>query len=78
MNYSIGYSPTKTNTGIKYLIELKALINYSQIIGDVHENVEGYNPINKKKLLTVFDDMIADTKCNRKLNAVVAELFIRG
>ena len=28
--------------------------------------------------MTVFDDMIADTLSNKKLNPIVTELFIRG
>ena len=29
-------------------------------------------------MLIVFDDMIADMECNRKLNPIVTELFLRG
>ena len=32
----------------------------------------------KRKILLVFDDMIADMINNKKLNPVVAEYFIRG
>ena len=32
----------------------------------------------KKKILIVFNDMIADTLINGKLNPIVTELFIRG
>ena len=45
---------------------------------DVHKNIEDYNPIKKRKILIVFDDMIADMINNNKLNPVVTELFIRG
>ena len=31
-----------------------------------------------KKILIVFDDMISDMIHNKKLNSIVAELFIRG
>ena len=40
--------------------------------------IEEYNPGKKRKILIVFDDMIADVINNKKLNQVVAELFIRG
>ena len=43
---------------------------------DVYKNIEEYN--SKRKVLIVFDDMIADMINNKKLNPVVAELFIRG
>ena len=45
-------------------------MEYSNDMQDVYENIEDYNPIKKRKVLIVFDDMIAD--------AIVTELFIRG
>ena len=32
----------------------------------------------ERKILTVFDDMIADIINNKKLNSIVTELFLRG
>ena len=40
--------------------------------------LNNYNPGKKRKVLIVFDDMIADMINNKKLNSVVTELFIRG
>ena len=54
----------------------KAFIEYSNDMRDVHKNIEDYNPRKKRKMLTVFDDMIADMINNEKLNPVVTELFI--
>ena len=45
---------------------------------NVYKNIEEYNSGEKRKVLIVFDDMIADMINNKKLNPVVAELFIRG
>ena len=45
---------------------------------DVYKNIEKYNPGKNRKVLMVFDDMIADMINNKKLNSVVTELFIRG
>ena len=45
---------------------------------DVYKNIEEYNIGKKRKILTVFDDMIANMINNEKLNPVVTELFIRG
>ena len=42
---------------------------------DVYKNIEDYNPRKKRKILIVFDDMIADMINNKKLNPVVTELF---
>ena len=36
------------------------------------------NTDKKRKILIVFDDMIADMLSNKKLNPIVTELFIRG
>ena len=36
------------------------------------------NPIKKRKVLIIFDDMIVDMINNNKLNPIVTELFIRG
>ena len=40
------------------------------------KNIEEYNPIKKRKVLIVFDDMIADMINNNKLNPIVTELFL--
>ena len=40
--------------------------------------IEEYNPNKKRKVLIVFDDMIADMRSNKKLNLIVTELFVRG
>ena len=42
------------------------------------KNIENYNPGKKRKILIVFDDMIADMINNKKVNPVVTELFVRG
>ena len=53
-------------------------MEYSNDMEDVYKNIENYNPGKKRKILIVFDDMIADMINNKKLNPVVTELFIRG
>ena len=45
---------------------------------DVYKNINYYNLNKENKVLIVFDDMIADMINNKKLNSIVAELFIRG
>ena len=44
----------------------------------VFKNIEECNPNKKRKILIVFDDMIADILSNKKLNPILTELFIRG
>ena len=47
-------------------------------IDDVYKHIEEYNPNKKQKILIVFDDIIAEMLCNKKLNLIVTKLFIRG
>ena len=42
----------------------KAFTDYSQITDSVYENLEDYNPIKKRKVLIIHDDMIADMEAN--------------
>ena len=53
-------------------------MEYSNDMQDIYKNIEDYNPRKKRKVLTVFDDMIADMINNKKLNPVVTELFIEA
>ena len=53
-------------------------MKYSNDMEDVYKNIENYNPGNKRNILKVFGDMIADMINNKKLNPVVTELFIGG
>ena len=46
--------------GNKKLRNPKAFIDYSQKTDDVYENVGDYTPTKKRRVLTVFDDTIAD------------------
>ena len=45
---------------------------------DIYKNIEDCNPNKKRKILIVFDDMIADMLSNKKRNPLITELFIRG
>ena len=45
---------------------------------DVYKNIEEHNVDKERKILIVFDDLIADMISNKKLNLIVTELFIRG
>ena len=44
---------------------------------DVYNNIDDYNPWRKRKILIVFDDMIADTMSNKIFQAMIKELFVR-
>ena len=44
---------------------------------DIYEDIDDYNPNRKRKILIVFDDLIADIATNKKVRATIEELFIR-
>ena len=62
----------------KKLKNSKEFIDYLQTIDVVYENLEDYNPPKKRKVLILFNDMIADMEANKKLSAVVTEFFLRS
>ena len=62
----------------KHFHDSKAFIEYSNNMDDIYKNIEEYNPNKKRKVLIVFDDMIADMLSNNKLNPILTELFIRS
>ena len=67
----------RENAGIKHLNDSKAFIDCSNTKNDVYENIDHYNPNRKRKVLNVFDDMIADIMTNKKFQSIIKELFIR-
>ena len=56
----------------------KAFIEYSNDMHHVYKNIDQYNIDKERKMLIVFDDMIADMINNKNLNSIVTEPFIRG
>ena len=44
---------------------------------DVYENTHDYNSNRKRKILIVFDDIIADIMANKHFQSIKKELFIR-
>ena len=76
LNYDILIKKLE-NAGINHLDDPNAFIECSNTMDDVYENINDNNPSRKRKILIVFDDMIADIMTNEKFKAVVKELFIR-
>ena len=56
----------REKVGIKTLKNPKVFVDYSQTIDVAYENLERCNPTKKRRILIVFDDMIAHTKSNKK------------
>ena len=65
------------NAGIKHVNDPKAFIECSNTMNDIYENIDNYNPNRRRKILIVFDDMIADIMTNKKFQSIIKELFIR-
>ena len=66
------------NSFLKYLNDLKAFIEYANDMDGIYKRIEEYSPNKKRKILILFDDLIADMLRSKKLNLIVIELFIRG
>ena len=67
----------RENGGRKHLNDSNAFIECSNTIDDIYENIDEYNPNKKRKILVVFNEMIADIMSNKKIHAITKELFIR-
>ena len=66
----------REKVGLDHFDNPKAFMEYSNDMLDVYKNIEDNNPSKNRKVLIVFDDMIADMINNNKLNPIVTELFI--
>ena len=47
-------------------------------MNDVLDDINNYNKNRDKKVLIVFDDMIADIKYNKNFKPIIKELFYRA
>ena len=47
-------------------------------MNDVYENINNYNKNRDKKVLIVFDDMIANIEYNKNFKRIIKELFYRA
>ena len=64
--------------GIKNLDDPHAFIEYSDNMNDVLNDINNNNKNRDKKVLIVFDDMIADIEYNKKFKRIIKELFYRA
>ena len=68
----------REQAGIKNLDDPKAFIEYSDDMDDVLDDINNYNKNRDKKVLIVFDDMIADIEYNKNFKRIIKELFYRA
>ena len=67
----------REDVGIKHLNNANAFIECSNTMHDVYENINDYILKRRRKIIIVFDDMIADIMTNKKFQSIIKELFIR-
>ena len=65
----------REQAGIKNLDDPKAFIEYSDDMDDVLDDINNYNKNRDRKVLIVFDDMIADIEYNKNFKKIIKELF---
>ena len=68
----------REQAGIKNINDPHAFIEYSDDMNDVLDNINNYNKNRDKKVLIVFDDMIADIEYNKNFKQIIKELFYRA
>ena len=68
----------REQAGIKILDDPKAFTEYSDDMNDVLDDINNYNKNRDKKVLIVFDDMIADIEYNKNFKRIIKELFYRA
>ena len=68
----------RESKGLKHFNDSTEFFEYSNDMKDVYKNIDEYNADKERKILIVFDDMIADMINNKKLDSIVTELFISG
>ena len=64
----------RESAGLKYWNDSKGFVEYSDDMDDIYKNIEEYSLNKKRKILIVFDDVIADMLSNKKPNPIVDEL----
>ena len=67
----------REDAGIKHLNDSNEFIECSNTMDDVYESIDDYNLNRKRKILIVFNDMIADIMTNKRFQGITKELFIR-
>ena len=67
----------REQAGIKNLNDPHAFIEYSNDMNYILEDINNYIKKRDKKVLIIFDHMIADIMRSEKFKAIVKELFIR-
>ena len=68
----------RENVGINHFKDPKAFVEYSNDMRNAYKNIDQYNIDKERKILIVFDDMIADIIKNKMLNKISNCLLEEG
>ena len=68
----------REQAGIKNLNDPHAFIEYSDDMNVILDDINNYNKNRDKKVLIVFDDMVADIEYNKNFKRIIKELFYRA
>ena len=68
---------SRKNAVIKHFNDPTAFIEYSNDMDDVFTNIDDYNKQRERKVLIIFDNIIADIMSSKNFKAIIKELFIR-
>ena len=66
----------REDVGTNHFNDPNAFIECSNRMDDIYPNIDDYN-LSRKKILIVFDDVIAGIMANKKFQTIIKELFIR-
>ena len=67
----------REDAGIKHLHDSNEFTECSNTMDDVYESIDDYNLNRKRKILIVFDGMIADIMTNKRFQTITKEQFVR-
>ena len=68
----------REDAGIKNFKDPSAFIECWNTMDDIYSNIDDYNPKRKRRILFVFDDMIADIMTNKRFQVIIKKLFTRS
>ena len=68
----------REQAGIKSLNDPHAFIEYSGDMNDVLDDINNYSKNKDRKVLIVFDDIIAGIEYNKNFKRIIKELFYRA
>ena len=67
----------RESIGLKHLNDSTIFLEYSNGMNDIYQFIKKHNANKRRKILIVFDDMIADMLYSKNSNPIITKLFIR-